>query len=173
MTDLYNAGVVNTALVGGFTRQRSSNMFTSGWSGSGSYSMADSYIAMSIPTSYSGAGSNGNRAEGFLSNNMINLTNYSYLNFVVDSSNGPYTVTGGDLGLRFGVFDRIIYCMDYTITGYDKRYDSKGESITNQTFTIDIRGISGSYYIGAVLFADRNVPDAALDCKIHRIYLEK
>ena len=172
VTDLYNAGVVNTALVGGFTRQRSSNMFTSGWSGSGYFSMEDSYISMGLYTNYTG-GSNGNRAEGFLSNNMINLTNYSYLNFVVDSSNGPYTVTGGDLGLRFGVFDRIIYCMDYTMTGYDKRYDSKGESITNQTFRIDIRGISGSYYIGAVLFADRNVPDAALDCKIHRIYLEK
>ncbi len=172
VTDLYNAGVINTALVGGFTRQRSSTMFTSGWSGSGYFSMEDSYISMGLYTNYTG-GSNGNRAEGFLSNYQIDLTNYSYLKFVVDSSNNQYTVTGGDLGLRFGVFDRVTYCMDYTRTGYDKRYDSKGESIINQTYTIDIREINGSYYIGSVIFADLRVTDAAPACKIHRIYLEK
>ena len=172
VTDLYNAGVINTALAGGFTRQRSSNMFTSGWSGSGYFSMEDSCISMGLYTNYTG-GSSGNRAEGFLSNYQINLTNYSYVKFVVDTSSSQYTANGGDLGLRFGIFDRIIYCMDYAKNGYDKRYDSNGESIINQTFTIDVRGMSGSYYIGAVIFADRRVEDVELDCKIHRIYLEK
>ena len=172
--DLYNAGEINTALVGGFTRQRSSLMITSGWSGSGSYSMADSYIAMSIPASYSGSGSNGNRAEGFTSNYMVNLTNYSYLKFVVDFSMEPSNTDGGTRGLILGVFDGIYQgFVDHRVAQNMMVFDSNGGSTTRATIAVDIRGLSGSYYIGAAIVADRVVYDTVLDCKIHRIYLEK
>lgn len=148
-TYLYNLGVENTTLMGGWVSE------TSGIGGV-------TYVPITKNSDNMQANISNAQASNPITNNKVDLTDVH--NIFIDCELISETGTGGKL-----FFLEVKDLKNQDLTPFVKQYQIDPEIVARSIYALNVSSLTGSYYIRVVNYAGSGY---SMNTKIHKIWLE-